>query len=349
MSPSAVRAQVTSSDAAAAAQLKQVTPASRLVRVKTVTSAAELATGFDNPLTCDSDGNLYLQTENLGVSGIRKLNLNGQKVALFRPTANPDLQKIDFVGYFALGKSGELYQLTFPHEISRYVVAYKSDGGYKSTIKLQPGFAWMPSALAVFPSGDLLVAGEKYDREHMDGVKLPVTAIFSPEGKLLKEVELKDDQTLYQMAVNGDSRVSAPTYASANLGVSQSQMEAGSDGNIYVMRWVSPAIFYAISAGGNVVRRFTVDPGAGDYRPVEMHIAGNRIAVLFFEPQTMEEVMKVVSLEGEEVATFQLDERPQYGTLGLAFACYTENDSSRFTFLTTGDGDKLELRIAEPR
>ena len=31
-----------------------------------------------------------------------------------------------------------------------------------------------------------------------------------------------------------------------------------------------------------------------------------------------------------------------------AFACYTD-DPQRFTFVTTGEGDKLELRAAEGR
>jgi hypothetical protein len=53
------------------------------------------------PLTCDSDGNIYLQSEQHGVSGVRKINPKGQRVALFQPNANPDL-KIDLVGYFAL-------------------------------------------------------------------------------------------------------------------------------------------------------------------------------------------------------------------------------------------------------
>jgi len=47
-------------------------------------------------------------------------------------------------------------------------------------------------------------------------------------------------------------------------------------------------------AGGKVVRRFVVDPGDEGFAPVAMHIASNRIAVLWFHEQTKEKRMKIV-------------------------------------------------------
>jgi hypothetical protein len=123
------------------------------------------------------------------------------------------------------------------------------------------------------------------------------------------------------------------------------------------MRSTSPAIFYALSAGGEVLRRFTVDPGDISYGPVAMHVSGNRIAVLFREPQTQEKIMKIVDLEGRELATYSADVRypadaegkeRKTQALGGAFACYTTNPD-RFIFLATGADDKLRFRIAEAR
>ena len=152
------------------------------------------------------------------------------------------------------------------------------------------------------------------------------------------------------MAASGDPRVSSPVNPQANHAVDFSQMEAAADGNIYLMRWLTPAIFYAISPGGEVVRRFTVDPGDADLRPTEMHIAGNRIAVLFFHPQTMATRMKIVDLEGREIATYDEndDAKSEAGGLGTAFACYTANPE-RFAFLSTGDNQRIEFLFAEPR
>jgi hypothetical protein len=255
------------------------------------------------------------------------------------------------VDYFAVSENSELYQLVFPHEITRYVYVYKSDGTYKSAIKLQPGFPWQPSTMAVFPSGNLLISGLEYDHDRKNSVMWPFTGIFGSDGVLLKEVKLEDDDAIHDMALSGDQRVSSFTNPSANHAVEFSKMEAGADGNIYLMRWLTPAIFYAISPGGEVVRRFTVDPGDQDYQPTDMHVSGNVIAVVFFQPQSKETRMKVVDLEGQEIATYdavKVEGKPKPEPLGVAFACYTANPG-RFVFLSAGDDNILQFLVAEPR
>jgi hypothetical protein len=344
------RAQASSAPKAVAKKVDKQLTTGHLTPVETIVSPSELASGFDQPFTCDNDGNLYLQSERFGVSGVRKLNPKGERTVLFQPSANPDF-RLDGVGSFALSPSGELYQFVFAHEITRYVMVFKSDGTYKSTIKMQPGFGWIPSTLAVFPSGDLFVSGLKYDRDKNNHVMWPFTGIFSSDGTLLKEVTLEDDDALRNLAGSGDARVSSTANPWANHAIEFGQSQAGDDGNIYLMRWITPAIFYAISPGGEVVRRFVVDPGDEGFTPEAMHIADNRIAVLFFEEQTKEKQMKIVDLEGREIARYdeaRVDGKPKNDLLGLAFACYTANPQ-RFTFLTTGDGDRIEIRTADGR
>jgi hypothetical protein len=304
---------------------------------------------FAGSLACDNDGKLYFQSDYAGGAGIRKFNAKGERLAFFQVSTIPDFQKVDGAGSFALGQDGELYYVVFPHEITRYVAVFKSDGSYKSTIKLQPGFAWLPGTLAVFPSGNLLISGQRYRREQDKIVSLPFTGIFSTDGTLLKEVKLEDDEALHDMAVNGDARVTSPTNPSANHAVDFSKMQPAGDGNIYLMRWVSPAILYGISPGGEVIRRFTVDPGDANLMPAGMHISGNSIAIVFFQHETKQDRIKVVDLEGHETASYD-----EHGVEGkskipmLLFACFTENPQ-RFTFLSTGEDDKLELLVAEPR
>ncbi len=128
-------------------------------------------------------------------------------------------------------------------------------------------------------------------------------------------------------------------------------VEAADEGNVYRMRWITPTIFCAISPGGKVVRRFVVDPGDEGFAPVAMHIASNRIAVLSFHEQTEEKGMKIVDLEGHEIAPYEearIDGNTKNDILGLAFACYTANPQG-FIFLTTGDGDRIEIQAAEGR
>ena len=320
----------------------------QLARVSEVVLPSEAVELFYEPLRCDSNGNIYFETDAYGASGIHKLAPNGERLAVFQPGANPEFKKIDSTGYFAVADNGELYELVFPHEINRYVFVYKSDGSYKRAIKLEPGFPWMPSSVAVFPAGNLLVSGLEYDREPT-GAMWPFTGIFSSDGTLLKEVKLEDDETLRDLAAAGDARVSSSRNPSANHAIDFSKMEAASDGNVYVMRWITPAIFYAISPGGEVVRRFTVDPGDSGYRPVSMHVSDSRIAVLFIEPQTKVNVVKVVDLEGHDLATYtEASAQQKSGLLGTAFACYTLNPE-RFTFLVSDDDNKLRVQVAEPR
>ncbi|MGA9041791.1 MAG: hypothetical protein WB421_14765 [Terriglobales bacterium] len=333
-----------------AKEKKQDRSTRHLQIVQTISSPSEIANAMRGSFKCDSDGDLYLQVGADPVPAILKLNPKGERISIFQASVNPDM-KLDVTGEFALQSGGDLYEFAFPHEITRYVFAFKSDGSYKSAIKLQPGFPWAPSALAVFAHGEFLISGLEYDHDRTNPVMWPFNGIFSSDGRLLKEVKLEDDETLHDLAAAGDARVSSTTNPSHNQAIDFSKMEPAADGNIFLMRWMNPAIFYAVSPGGEVVRRFTVDPGDSSFQPVTMHVSGTRIAVLFTEPKTQEEVIKVVDLEGHEVETFDqpvVNGQPKYGRLGLGFACYTDYPE-RFTFLSTGDDDKLEFTIAEPQ
>jgi len=284
----------------------QVGAKQQTVRHLTVVQTAkspEIAGEFVPPLRCDNDGNLYMKTEPFGVSGIRKLNPKGEPVALFQPSSVTDLQ-VAIAYYFDRDSNGEVYQLADTKEPPTYVIIFKGDGSYKGKIKLDTDFLWHPAALAVFASsGNLLLTGQEYDQDRT-AAKWPFTGVFSSSGVLLKEITLEDGVAIHEMGVKGDRHVTEARAPSNNHAVGFSQMQAADDGNVYLMRWLSPAIFYAISPSGEVVRRFKVDSGDDNYRPEAMHISGNRIAILFFHPQTTRKLMKVVDLEGRELGTY---------------------------------------------
>jgi hypothetical protein len=153
------------------------------------------------------------------------------------------------------------------------------------------------------------------------------------------------------MAASGDTRAATPGNAQGNRAISGSQVEVGPDGNVYLMRWTNPAVFYAISAGGEVVRRFVVYPGDSRYRPAAMHVYRNHIAVWFVQTEGDDGLMKIVDLEGHEGATFEEakpDPKKPASRLGAAFACYNENPT-RFLFVGATDDGRIELLAAEPR
>jgi len=319
-----------------------------LTRVQTVTVPSVLISTFVPPFRCDSDGNIYLQNDRLSPA-IQKFNSKGEAGALFQPAPNTD-KKLDYGGNCAIGPGEDLYELVYPHEMYQYVFAYKSDGTFKSAIKLNLGFRWSAHSLAVFPSGQLLISGFEYDKDPA-AATWPFTGIFAADGSLLKEIKLEDDDTLRDMAASGDSRASSPTVPNVNRAVSFSQIGVAADGNAYLMRWTNPAIIYAISPGGEVVRRLKVDPGDASYGPGTMQIFQNRIAVLFIERNTYNKIMKVVDLEDHEIATYdelKASGKVTGGMLTGAFTCYTENPT-RFVFLGADDAQKLQFVTTEPR
>lgn len=312
-----------------------------------------VANAFSPPFACDADGNLYLHSENLGVTAIRKLNPKGEQLAVYEPASDGDLiAKGASTVSFSVTPGGEVYALVptlKDKEMGRYVVRFKGDGSSQTTIKLETGFPWFPVSIAVFTNGTMLVSGQEYDRKSTEP-RLPFTGIFRADGKLLKELSLEDDNGIHQPAKAGDPQAVSSQAPNSNRAIINGQIEAAADGNLYLMRSLTPAIFYAVSPGGEVARRFTVNPGSPNFRPLQMHISGNRIAVLFWEPQTHEKIMKIVDLEGQDVATYdELLEngKPKLGVLGLAFACYTYHPE-RFTFLVTNQ-HQVELRLAEAR
>jgi hypothetical protein len=323
------------------------TPA-RLVRVQTITAASEEAEALFSPEVCDEDGNFYFPKQIVEMPAIHKLNPKGRTIASFEPSAKPDVP-VNVTPWYAVERDGgNLYQLVLTQGPDKYIYVYKSDGRFKSAVKLEAGFMFQASKLATFPNGEFLISGDKFDTDKRAAI-WPFTGIFAADGRLIKQVDLEDDTSLHDMAAAGDNRVVRAEAPQSNLAINFGALEVGEDGNAYLMRWTNPAIFYAISAGGEVVRRFTVDPGDLGYRPRGFQLAKNRVSVLFWNRETDDRTMRVVDVEGNDVATYDdpKNERPRDGGLGLSFACYTENPT-RWTFFESDDEHRLQLQTVEP-
>lgn len=311
--------------------------------VDELTVKSEMARMFIDPIKCDSDENIYLMTSPDPSEDIRKFSSKGELLAHFIATSGSDLA-IQLVHYYSIGEGGEVYQVAFQKQsIKRAVLTFDKDGTYKSGAVLEnpPGARdWHPSQIAAFPSGDLLATGLVLDYEKR--ITTPFTGIFASNGQLRKQVALSDDEDIQKMVEGGDPHVVAADHPYSNRAVEFGQMDAASDGNIYLLRNLSPAIIYAISPSGEVVRRFTVDTGG---QTASMHISGSRIALLYREGDTSKYIIKVVDTEGRLLATYQQSITDQ---LGFALACYAAG-SERFTFVGMSDEGFLQLKFAEPR
>jgi len=85
--------------------------------------------------------------------------------------------------------------------------------------------------------------------------------------------------------------------------------------------------------------------------PVGMHIAGNRIAILFKGADPDEKLMKIVDLNGDDIATYDdapADPKSKERPIGFAFACYALKPE-RFIFLAADDSHRIQLRTVEAR
>ena len=327
----------------------EATTAKTLAVTDSVVIKSKVAQFFIHPIKCDGDGNVYLMTQIDATTGIRKLNPKGQRVATFAASSATDLS-VWHGTYFAVTPDGMMYQLAdLRGSLDRAVIRYNKDGSYRSSVKLQtPRGAqdWTALQIAVFQPGDMLIVGSIYDPDSK--VRQTFTGTFDSSGALKREIQFSDDQELQKMAESGDPRVTSPGHEFMNSAVALGRAEAGEDGNIYVMRKISPAILYVISPGGQVLRRFIVDPGETPYVPLVMQMAGSRITILFHEPQTERKVIKIVDLEGNDLVSYTEPVKDGRGLLGSALACYAQNPE-RFTFLFTSDEGFLGLRIAEPQ
>lgn len=314
-----------------------------LKTVETVPIESQLGGIMMDPLICDSEGSIYLRFYEQGKprSPIKKFDSKGTHLAIFSLQAISEADASELTSmYFSIGESGHVHQIAWSEE-ALYVLTFNKDGSYKGRVRVEPLI--IPAQIAAFPSGEFLITGQKYEGKREDGTKIitSFTGLLDSTGKLIKRVVLQDDDEIQKAVERGDNNFTNPLFAGSNRAISMGAALTGADGNIYVMRRMVPAVVYAISPNGEVVRRLTVDPGDPGMMPSIMQLVKGRLAILFRSDATKEQVVKVVdSQSGEEVATYDAS------SLGPTFVCYS--GANTFTFITTQKGH-LALAHAEPR
>jgi len=306
--------------------------------------------GFKLPVKCDVDGNIYLRPGGSRLGPIRKIERDGKQAITV--TAGSDVQWSRF-GYFDVDGGGAIHQLAYiSGDADPYILHFKADGTYASRTRLQPepGLRWSVYQVASFPSGGFLVAGSAGNvADSGSAVGRALTVVVSTDGTIVKEVKLVDDEKLRGMAEKGEKGLVLPGAPEANLAIDFGSAEPAEDGNVYVMRHITPAIIYVISPGGEVLRRFTLDPLPGSdsagLLPLSLHISRNRLAVLF-DDNRGKQLIKVVSPTGELLATYETPTGPDSPGAGLA--CYLA-EKERFVFLGRTDEGFVSFDVYTPR
>ena len=298
---------------------------------------------------CDSSGNLFLYEtldDEASTSYVLRISSNGKQVRRFEPGAVPELRGLSDWGPFAVGDRGEVYLTAIRTQGERetfaasFVAIFDPDGKFLSA----PPFEYPvePRALAVFGSGDLLIAG--WDRSPAARSRdLPFTGIFNRRGQLMQRLRLPGDT---QAPSKEGKPVSASEREAAQASVAMSRAELGPDGNVYLARGAAAGPVYVINPAGHVVRTLRLSP-PHSYRLRALRSSGGGLVAFYVgaqaDPQkeTSAVLQGLDALTGAKTREYAWRLAPEE-----AFACSAEDS---FTFIRPGKNRVLELVRAEPR
>jgi hypothetical protein len=300
-----------------------------------------------NRVTCDDAGNIYVrqvrdsEETDLERQPLLKITPNGALAGTFKiSSASPDLTFHDFF----VKSNGDVYLMGWSVEPANsgnrvYIVKFANNGSLKSVAHITSVEPFMPSAIAVFKSGEILLTGTQGDELHT-----PFTAVFSARGNLIKKILDPEDDDLRRRAELGDEAVLSTSSNAGNSAVEFGTAVAGSDGNIYVLRSTSPALIFVISPRGELIRTLHIDPGDPDLVGLDLHTAVGKLALLFGRHDGMGSLLRIVNLEGHDIATHVIHEQAiPHGSL----ACYAP---PAFTFAVVNDpSGPLYLQHLEPK
>jgi hypothetical protein len=291
------------------------------------------------PPRCDGEGNLYFRPvreapANPMSAPYIRVSADGRHIVSIGLESVPDFPKDDsHIETVALGLRGGMYLLAWKDD-GYYFLDFDDEGKFRSASKVDRGL--LVSHLAVFPTGEILAAGEKVPEKSDDPTGVPFTAILDRNGKLLKELALAGDVK--------PEPGKAPDQQS--MAIDLGAAVPGDDGNIYLLRAAEKPLIFVISPAGEVVRKLILTPPGDNYHGSNFSVAAGKIVMEFFKPNNDQKHSGtfLYSLYDAETGERQIDYVQPPDTYGI-FACYTPN---QFTFLGV-EGDGLSIVHAVPR
>ncbi len=294
---------------------------------------------------CDADGNLYvrkLAVDRPLLGPVVKIDRDGKRTALFDPAAFSQLA-LDRADAFSPASDGGMYQIAQSGGLKPriYVLRFSSDGSPSSPTLLDADFEVY--TFAAFADGNFLVSGVKRDVQNKNDRGRNFTAVFSADGRELAQLSFQAPQEAAKASARkANTGVLLAVAEKATPGLDLAEAEAGSDGNLYVMRFSSPAIVYVIGPSGKTVKTIKVSSPLTGAVPSAFHLSGNRLALSFWNEESHRQIVVVADAQtGRKIASYA-----DPTGLGPSFACYSANDGV-FTFLKLGEGNELEVIRAE--
>ncbi len=313
-----------------AAQTKILVAKSRVP----VSVAGDYPGGMAYPTACDEEGRLYVKLfeGNSGMVGLLfRLSSKGLVEAKFDTTGA-------LINRYAVRPDGGVIMIHLDGGGDKYVDNFAPDGSREPSIRLEPPpTPFFPSQLAVFHSGEILVAGP----QGRPGYKAS-TAIYDPTGRLVKQLVLDRDVEIERGLENGGTENAIARQKNTHA-IDTSVAIAGDDGLVYLMRATSPPTVYAISAAGVVVHEIVVTPPDGVGSPnFGIRVVKNKLVIQFrrncgttdSDPCRSSAYAIVDSTTGERLAAYEADKE-----VAGPMACYAPDPDRLLTF-----SDSLDRR-----
>jgi hypothetical protein len=306
----------------------------------TMNVASEMGGAFMSSSKCDAEGNLYvrkLAVDRPLLGPVVKIDRDGRHTALFDPAAFSQLA-LDRADAFLPASDGGMYQIAQSGILKPriYVLHFSSDGSPSSPTLLDADFEVY--TFAAFADGNFLVSGVKRDVQNKNDRGRNFTAVFSADGRELAQLSFQAQESAKasaRKANTNDAEKAAP-------GLDLAEAEDGRDGNLYVMRFSSPALVYVIAPSGKIMKTIKVSSPLPEALPSAFHVSGNRLALSFWNEESQRQTVVVADAQtGRKIASYA-----DPTGLGPSFACYSANDGV-FTFLRLGEGNELEVIRAE--
>src|ERR1700674_1334826 len=207
----------------------------------TINVASEMGGAFMSSSKCDADGNLYIRklaVDRPLLGPVVKIDPDGKRTALFDPAAFSQLA-LDRADAFLPASDGGLYQIAQSGILKPriYVLHFSSDGSPSSPTLLDADFEVY--TFAAFADGNFLVSGVKRGVQNKNDRGRNFTAVFSADGRELAQLSFQAPQ---ESAKASAKKANTNGAEKAAPGLDLAEAEVGSDGNLYVMRFSSPAL-----------------------------------------------------------------------------------------------------------
>ena len=312
-----------------------------LVRVErvNVVGADDLAFGIMFPTCCDQQGRTYvklLSGEPGHVEPLLRISDKGLVEAQFDMSGEMPLR-------YAMRPDGGAVMF---HSDGKYKFLdnFAPDGKHESSVRLEPPpTPFFPSQIAVFHSGEIFISGLQYQ----PGYKASA-AIYSATGSLIKQPTLDQDEKRERNIAtdSGAQKLNAEA-------IDKSVATAGDDGLVYLMRPTTPAVVYAISPAGDVLRTLRVVAPMGAGAPwFGLRVVKNRSLIQFRRdcaPNVSSCIGSVYAIldatTGRSLATYETNKEAA-GTI----ACYVPDPDRFFIFSLSSDRHGwaiVEARVKE--